>query len=167
MFAVFNRNYLSSVGAVILTGLFILLGFVLLIVPGIILAIRLSFVSYLVIDRKLSAWEAITTSWEMTKGHGWRIFGIFCLGALIVLGFAVAFVLVFGGLSLAMAAMVAAVPAAGVAGFFLLGLLASLAVLAVLLYIGVWFAGTYAVLYYNVELLQKPQPKDRKKPAKQ
>ena len=49
-------------------GLIILLGFILLIVPGIIFAIRLHFTSYLIIEKGLGPIEAIKTSWEMTKG---------------------------------------------------------------------------------------------------
>lgn len=76
MFAVFSRNYWSAVAAHILTAAAVLLGFFCLVVPGIILAIRLSFVSYLVIDRKLGPLEAIHESWEMTRGHSWNLFGM-------------------------------------------------------------------------------------------
>jgi hypothetical protein len=61
------------------------LGFVLLIVPGIIFACKLVFVPFLVMDRKLDAVEAIKKSWAMTKGHGWKIFGMGVMSFFIVL----------------------------------------------------------------------------------
>jgi uncharacterized membrane protein len=60
--------------ATLLTGAIIGIGFVLLIVPGIIFACKLAFVPYLVMDRKMEAVEAIRKSWEMTTGHAGTIF---------------------------------------------------------------------------------------------
>lgn len=86
------ENYLNVVLANILTGFLIGIGFFFLIVPGIIVACRLAFVRYLVIDRQLEPIDAIKASWRMTKGHGWKIFlmgllvipiviaGLICLG---------------------------------------------------------------------------------------
>ena len=91
MFSGFE-NYLNVVLANILTGFLIGIGFFFLIIPGIIVACRLAFVRYLVIDRQLDPIESIKASWRMTKGHGWKIFlmgllaipiglaGIICLG---------------------------------------------------------------------------------------
>ena len=58
----------------LLMGLVIGLGFVLLIVPGIIFACKLAFVPYLVMDRRMDAVEAVRTSWQMTSGHAGTIF---------------------------------------------------------------------------------------------
>src|SRR5690606_22812567 len=58
-----------------------------LIVPGIIVACRLTFVSYLVMDKGLDPIAAVETSWRMTRGHGWRIFA---------LGFTSFFIFIFG-----------------------------------------------------------------------
>ncbi len=85
MFAVFRRNYWSAVAAYILAAAAVLLGLLCLIVPGIIIAIRLSFVSYLVIDRKLGPLEAVRASWEMTRGHSWNLFGLGVAALLIIL----------------------------------------------------------------------------------
>ena len=74
MFSVFERNYWNAVLANIVVGVIVVFGMIMLIVPGIFFAVRLAFVSYLVIDRKMEALEAIKTSWEKTKGHGWHIF---------------------------------------------------------------------------------------------
>ena len=85
MFSVFERNYWNAVLANIVVGVIIIFGFVMLIVPGIIFAVRLAFVSYLVIDRKMEALEAIKTSWKMTSGHGWHIFWMALLAIPIAL----------------------------------------------------------------------------------
>jgi hypothetical protein len=86
MFAIFNRNYLNAVGAYFLMGLFIMLGALLFIIPGIYIAIRLAFVMFLVIDERMGAMEAIRASWEMTKGYAGTILGIGFLSLLITIG---------------------------------------------------------------------------------
>jgi uncharacterized membrane protein len=64
------------------------IGFVLFIIPGVIFACRLAFVPYLVMDKGLDPVAAIEKSWFMTRGHGWRIFGMYLLAfVLVVLGF--------------------------------------------------------------------------------
>ena len=42
---------------------------ILFIVPGIIFGCKLAFVSYLVVEQKKEAIEAVKKSWRMTKGH--------------------------------------------------------------------------------------------------
>lgn len=57
------------------------LGMMLLIVPGIIVAIRLFWADELALAHNLSPVEATRQSWELTKNHGWNIFGFqFLLG---------------------------------------------------------------------------------------
>jgi len=85
MFSVFERNYWNAVVAGLVKGIIIIIGFLMLIVPGIIFACRLAFVNYLIIDEKMEALEAVKASWAMTKGHGWTIFGMAMLGFLIVI----------------------------------------------------------------------------------
>jgi uncharacterized membrane protein len=72
----FMQNYLHIILASLLTMALIMLGMIVLIIPGIIIACRLAFVSYLVMDRKLDPIIAVEESWRLTKGHGWTIFGM-------------------------------------------------------------------------------------------
>jgi len=95
MFEAF-KNYVNVVLANLLAGAIIVIGLVLLIVPGIICACKLAFVPYLVVDRKMEAIEAVRESWRMTGGHAWKVFfmgvlavlvaiaGLICLGVGII-----------------------------------------------------------------------------------
>lgn len=96
MFIVFERNYWNAVVAGIIKGIIIILGLFMFIVPGIIFACRLAFVKYLIIDEEMEALEALKTSWAMTKGHGWTIFGMGLLVIpIIIAGLIMLFVGVF------------------------------------------------------------------------
>ena len=74
VFVVFQRNYWNAVIANIVVGIIVGMGFVMLIVPGIIFACRLAFVPYLVVDREMDVMDALRVSWDMTRGYGWQIF---------------------------------------------------------------------------------------------
>jgi len=76
MFRGFQTNYFNIVLANLLTFAIVAMGFVALIIPGIFLACRLAFVSYLVMDKGLDPIKAIEGSWRMTSGYGWSIFGL-------------------------------------------------------------------------------------------
>lgn len=69
----------------VLMGVIIGLGFVFLVIPGIIFACKLAFVPYLVMDEKLEATEAIRRSWSMTRGHSGTIFLMGLTSFLIIL----------------------------------------------------------------------------------
>jgi hypothetical protein len=83
----FRENYLHIILANLLVIALVVLGLFALIVPGIIIACRLAFVSYIIMDKKLDPIEAVELSWKMTKGHGWKIF---------FMGFASFFIIIFG-----------------------------------------------------------------------
>jgi hypothetical protein len=70
----FRENYLTIILANLLVTALVALGIILIIVPGIIIACRLAFVPYIVMDKKLDPIEAVEESWRMTRGHGWTIF---------------------------------------------------------------------------------------------
>jgi uncharacterized membrane protein len=61
------------------------MGFFALIIPGIIIACRLAFVSYLVMDKKLDPIEAVERSWKLTKGHGWKVFFMAIMSFFIII----------------------------------------------------------------------------------
>jgi hypothetical protein len=83
----FMENYLHIVLANLLVCALVILGMFALIVPGIIIACRLAFVSYIVMDKKLDPIEAVELSWKLTRGHGWQIF---------LMGFVSIFIILFG-----------------------------------------------------------------------
>ena len=83
-----KNNYLNVIFANVLVAVIITIGFMLLIIPGIIFACKLAFVPYLVVEDKLDAVEAIKKSWTMTRDHAFTIF---------IIGF-IAFFLAIAGL---------------------------------------------------------------------
>lgn len=99
VFIGFKKNYLNIVLANLLVFAICGIGFALFVVPGIIFACRLSFVTYLVMDRGLDPVSAIEKSWFMTRGHGWRIFGMYLLS---ILSFIVGFFALFVGMLFAL-----------------------------------------------------------------
>ncbi|MEM9673477.1 MAG: hypothetical protein AAF992_12835 [Bacteroidota bacterium] len=70
------NNYVTIILTNLLAGALIGIAFIALIIPGIIVACRLAFVSYLVMDKGLDPIAAVEGSWKLTRGHGWRIFGL-------------------------------------------------------------------------------------------
>ena len=80
------------VGAAIIAGVAIVMGLVLLVVPGIIMLLRLWFVGFVLVDDRVGPIDAIQRSWDITRGHtmdllvffivlvGLNILGAVCLG---------------------------------------------------------------------------------------
>lgn len=80
-------QFWNYVGAAIISGVIIVIGFILLIVPGIYFALRFLFVPYLVVDRKLSPMDALKESSRITKGQkGALLLLLLALLALNILG---------------------------------------------------------------------------------
>jgi len=75
----------SILGAQFLMGIAILLGLILLVVPGIILAIGLSFSSYFVADAGMGPIDALKASWAATTGSKGKLFLFGIVGFFIVL----------------------------------------------------------------------------------
>lgn len=67
----------------ILTGLIVVVLFVLCLVPVIILSIKLQFATYLIVDKSLGVSEALSKSWNMTKGIKLNLF-LFAILLLLV-----------------------------------------------------------------------------------
>lgn len=82
--------YWVYLAATLLVGLAILLGLVLLIVPGIIFGLMFMFTSFIVIDRNLGPIDAMKESKRITSGHKWSLLGFVLLLALINLVGAIA-----------------------------------------------------------------------------
>lgn len=79
----FPRPFWKYLGASVLAALVVLAGLILLIVPGIIAALALSFVSFVVIDRGLSPIAALKESARITKGNRLELLLLFLLLLLI------------------------------------------------------------------------------------
>ena len=96
MFEAF-QNYWNAVLAALLVSVIVVIGFILLIVPGIVFACKLAFTPYLVVDRKMEVIEAVKGSWSMTNGYAWKVFligllaipifiaGLICFGVGIII----------------------------------------------------------------------------------
>ncbi len=69
-------RFLPLLGANILVGLVVGLGMLLLIVPGIIIALSLFPVQFYVVDAKMGPMEAMRASRAATKGHKGNLFGL-------------------------------------------------------------------------------------------
>jgi uncharacterized membrane protein len=65
----FGWFYLVS----LLGTLIIIVGFILFIIPGIILSIVLMFATYIVVDREMKPIEALKESARLTEGHRWML----------------------------------------------------------------------------------------------
>ena len=85
IFQPFNQFVDVVLANILVTGI-VIAGLILLIIPGIVFAIKLVFVPYLVMDRKMNAINAVKESWKMTGGFGWTIFGMAILAFFICLG---------------------------------------------------------------------------------
>ena len=85
MFA-FKDNYVNVMLAALLTNIIIGIGFMILIIPGIIFACKLAFVPYLVIEKKLDPVKALQSSWQMTEGYAMNIFVMGLLAIFITIG---------------------------------------------------------------------------------
>lgn len=113
LFVAFRDVYLQAVLAGVLTSVIIGVATVFLIVPGIIAAVRLAWVPYLVTDERLAAVDAIKESWARTRGYGWTIFAIWLLAiplALLgLLAFGVGIIVAMMWVQLAAAVLYAAV----------------------------------------------------------
>ncbi len=61
------------------------LSFLLLIIPGLIIVPRIVLSPYFLIDKKLSAVDAYKASWNATRGHVGKVYGIFGVSLLMII----------------------------------------------------------------------------------
>lgn len=66
-----------------LIGLMTILGLLLLILPGFIAITRTSFATAAAVDGKMSGSSAVQESWDVTKGHFWRVLGYMLLMGMV------------------------------------------------------------------------------------
>jgi uncharacterized membrane protein len=62
-----------------------MLGFVLLVIPGIYLAISYAFVYPLVVDKNLGAWEAMELSRKTVTKQWFKFFGLAVVSAVLII----------------------------------------------------------------------------------
>lgn len=79
LFVAFQRCYWPSVLANLLLSVALMVGFALLIIPGVFLAVRLAFVPYLVVDENRDPVDAMRESWRRTAPVAWTVFGAMLL----------------------------------------------------------------------------------------
>lgn len=86
------QQFWKYLGTSILVGLAIVVGLLLLIVPGVIFALMFMFSTFIVLDRGLGPIEAMKESYRITRGHKWSLLGLLLLFLLINLLGALAFI---------------------------------------------------------------------------
>jgi hypothetical protein len=101
-------RFFPLIGVGILSGLGFILGFIFLVVPGLILITMWSVAIPVCLVEGLGSGASLTRSSELTKGHRWQIFGIIILLGIIsaVVGGLIGFVLSTAGLVVAALAKV-------------------------------------------------------------
>ena len=70
------QKFWSFLGASLLVSIVVVLGMILLIVPGIIFALMFMFATMIVIDRGLGPIESMKESKRITTGYKWKLFGL-------------------------------------------------------------------------------------------
>jgi len=82
---IIGRYFLTS----LLLALLVIIGFVFLIIPGIILALMFQFTLFVLVDKKVSITDSIKISNKLTNGIKWQLFGygllIFFIAILIMI----------------------------------------------------------------------------------
>jgi uncharacterized membrane protein len=84
----YTKSLLNFFLVSVVEAFIVILGLILLVVPGVVFATKLQFAGYLVVDKNLGVVEALSQSWQMTRGNIWKLFFYCILLALInILGF--------------------------------------------------------------------------------
>jgi uncharacterized membrane protein len=83
----YTTKLFNYILASLIRTLIIIVGLLFFIIPGIIFSIKLQFLEYLIVDKKMDAVDSIKGSWKMTKGVKWNLFlfGLL-LGLINILG---------------------------------------------------------------------------------
>ena len=83
------KQFLGVIGVGLLSGLLTLAGLILLIIPGLWVAFRLSVATLAYLDKGEGVRKSLRASWDMTKGHTFWTAVLVCItaGALYIVGF--------------------------------------------------------------------------------
>ena len=84
-------QFLNFLVANVLAGLAVMIGLILLILPGIYLAVKLQFFGYPIVDRGVGPIDALKESFAITNGVFWKVLLFDVLATLIVIAGAIAF----------------------------------------------------------------------------
>lgn len=66
---------LKYLGASVLYGLMVMVGLVLLVVPGVYIAIKYAFFGFVMVDKKTGVMDSLKASAKLTNGVKWELFG--------------------------------------------------------------------------------------------
>lgn len=78
------EKFLYVLVAAFLVGFLTILWFIFFILPGIYIAVKLSYTFYAIIDEDLWPIEAMKRSWEITNDNWWLVFANKILGSIII-----------------------------------------------------------------------------------
>ncbi len=83
------NGYITYIINVFLNGLVVSIGYVFCVLPGLWLTVRLLFVPIIAANRpELSLGDALKESWNLTRGHFWKLLGYGILACLVnIVGF--------------------------------------------------------------------------------
>ncbi len=84
--AVSVKHVLKYFVITLLAGIFVMFGFIALIIPGIILALALAFVKFSAVENRHAIWEDIKYNWNLTNGYRMTIFRFSIYSLLVGLG---------------------------------------------------------------------------------
>lgn len=77
LFIPFKTSWVNSILAYLMMGILICVGFILLIIPGIIATLMFSQVFFIMgEDKEISAYDALVKSMNLMKGYKWKFFRI-------------------------------------------------------------------------------------------
>jgi uncharacterized membrane protein len=77
-------RFLPLLGTQLLVSLVVVLGLLLLVVPGVVMALAFTLAPYYVVDRQLGPIEAMKASWEATEGQKGKLLGYGVIAFFIV-----------------------------------------------------------------------------------
>lgn len=79
------ESIINFIGVLCVTGLFICIGLILFVIPGIYFAYKYLYASYFVIDQKMSIGQALEASAKLTHGYKWQLMKFTMMYLLIIL----------------------------------------------------------------------------------